>query len=145
VVALAVIVTGGVPVWRSRGLASRVRATGRVPRFAVATTSLAALAATATVWTVDNHRTAWACAAVAIAQTELATVLALVRQWRFAPRRRARDATAVVLAGVGVLLAAPGLADRAPWAAAVVAVAVTVAMLVARPLLRAATPGARGS
>jgi hypothetical protein len=143
VVALAVIVTGGVPVWRSRRLASLVPATGRVPRVAVAATALAALAATATVWTVDDHRTAWACAAVAIAETDLAIVLALVRQWRFAPRRRARDATAVALTGVGVLLAAPGLADRAPWAAAVVAVAVAVTMLVARPLLRAATPGTR--
>ena len=141
--AMVAIATGGVPVWRSRRLARRVPVSGRAPYVVVAGTAVAALAVTAGVWTIADHRMVWSCAAVAIAQTELATALALVRQWRFAPRRRARDATAVVVASLGLALAVPGLVDRAPWSAVVVAAAVAIGALVARPLLRAAAPGAR--
>jgi hypothetical protein len=135
-VALAAVATGGAPVWRSRRLARVVPSTGSAPSLAITLATLAAVGASVAVGVVDDHHAVWACVAVACVQVELGIVLALVRQWRFAPRRRAFDAASVVVASAAAVLATDALEAQKPWAFVLVAVTMLVGASVARPLLR---------
>jgi hypothetical protein len=60
-----------------------------------------------------------------------------VRQWRFAPRPRARDATLLLVSAVLAAVAYPSAAlDGNRWSLAILAVSLGVSTLVAWPLAR---------
>lgn len=63
-----------------------------------------------------------------------------VRQWRFAPRSRARDAALLVASAVTVVVAYPPVAlDGNGWSVAILAVSLAVSTAIAWPLARLAT------
>lgn len=103
VATLAGVVWWGAPPWRSRFLRA---ATARLPAGAlpslVVVVALAAIAGAAlgNVWI-----------AVGSGESLVAMVAIGVRQWRFAPRARARDLATLLLVGTTILVGEPALLD----------------------------------
>ncbi len=69
---------------------------------------------------------------VGAGDTAVAMALAATRQWRFAPRARARDTTLLVGAAVLVSVAGLGAADGSWWSLPVVVVGAAVTVAVGR-------------
>jgi hypothetical protein len=124
-VVVAVAVTAwGAPPWDSRVLARtgpRRRVGCRVSLLLVvvgsATTGVVAVA-------VDGDRGLWVATASGLAAAAAAMVAVGVRQWRFVPRRRRRQAGVVLVAALTVVVAYPASARAgSPWSVAVLAAA----------------------
>ena len=84
---------------------------------------------------------------VALASASAAAVGAMamsaVRQWRFSPRPRARDAILVLIATMTTVLAYPALARSGDlWSIVVLASSLTVLVAIAWPLARLAVAAA---
>lgn len=125
---MAALLWGAAP-WRSRMLGSwaarRGAAWRRIGLLAAATGALACACAGAV--THGEQRETWLLLASTCAQADVAMAMLGVRQWRFAPRARARDAAGLAVAAVLVTLA-PALASGAsPWAWPALAVPVALA------------------
>jgi hypothetical protein len=66
-----------------------------------------------------------------------AVALISVRQWRFSPRPRARDAALVLASSVAVVAAYPSVAlEGDVWALGILGTALAVCVVVSLPLLR---------
>jgi hypothetical protein len=138
-VGLAAIVTSaahfGAPPWPSRVIAAwSRRATRRVHRAIVVASGVLALALATLAVAVASApgRAALAAAAAACACGGAAMAMFGVRQWRFAPAARVRDATVVIGCTVALLLGYLPLAlDRHPWSLAIIAVSVVLSSAVA--------------
>ncbi len=73
--------------------------------------------------------------ALAVAEADVAMAAVAVRQWRFAPRRRALDATMLAVAGCGLLVGYPVLGlDGSVWSVVVLAALLVPTLIVAWPL-----------
>jgi hypothetical protein len=99
------------PPWPSRRLgrwAGTVPGNRRVAIVVAATASLGAAIAAVAAEHPDLRAVAvWT--AVALGETAAAMALAVVRQWRFAPRRRARECAVLLSAAVAIALVYPPL------------------------------------
>jgi hypothetical protein len=131
--ALAAAWCGATP-WRSRVLSRRLGAVGGRGRAAVFQAgAVAALAATGVAFLVDGDgRVAAAVVVVGAGDIVAAMALAATRQWRFAPRAPARDATFLVAAAALCALAGVGAATAEWWSAPAVAVAVAITIVIGR-------------
>jgi hypothetical protein len=139
IVALSVVVAAvgwcGATPWRSRVVSRRlgaVRGGGRQTTLYAGCALAVGLGCAALVVRGD---VALACAYGAVVLSEGATAMALVatRQWRFAPRARARDAA--LLVGAALALAVPyplGVANREPWSIVPLAGALVTVVVVGR-------------
>jgi hypothetical protein len=125
----------GAPAWRSRVLGAWSRhATRPVHRaIVVAAGTLALVLATVAIAVASTTaRAAVVPAAAACACAGAAMAMSGVRQWRFAPFARVRDATVVAGCAVGLLLAYLPLAlDGNAWSIAIIGVTVAVNSAVA--------------
>ena len=136
-VAVAVSVSAwGVPPWDSRVLARwNARARGHRARLAVAVA--ASLACGVVAATVDDQRRLWVSAASGIAAAAAAMVACGVRQWRFVPGGRRRDAALAVAAALAAVFAYPPPARAGePWAVAVLAAVLVIVSVVGWPIGR---------
>ena len=122
----------GATPWRSRVLSRRlgvIAGRGRVATMGFAAASAVVAGVAAGVGSGDA-RTLAAVVVVGAGDTGVAMALAATRQWRFAPRARARDTTLLVGAAVLVSAAGIGAADAVWWSlpAVVVGAAATIAV-----------------
>ena len=131
--ALAAAWCGATP-WRSRVLSRRLGAVAGRGRAAVCVGgALAAFAATGAAFLVDGDVRV-AAAVVVLGAGDIAAAMALTatRQWRFAPRARARDATLLVVAATLFALAGVGTAMAEWWSVPAVAVATAITIVIGR-------------
>ena len=131
--ALAAAWCGATP-WRSRVLSRRLGAVAGRGRAAVCVGgALAAFAATGAAFLVDGDvRVAAAVVVVGAGDIAAAMALTATRQWRFAPRARARDATLLVVAATVFALAGVGTAMAEWWSVPAVAVATAITIVIGR-------------
>jgi hypothetical protein len=123
----------GATPWRSRVLSSacaRTRTRGRTPVFLGLCSAVVLFAACGLAASLPVTQRWWAAAAVVIGVTANAMALSATRQWRLAPRARARETTILgatlgCWCGIGVL-ASGGRLDVALVASAVAALVVAV-------------------
>ena len=125
----------GAPVWRSRVLGRSASGWSATARAAILLIGLvlATSGAVMVALTTGDARVAWMLVAVAGSEIEVALALHGVRQWRFVPRRRARDLA--VLGAVGALAIGvyPAVAHaHGPASLALAVPLLVVPMLVAR-------------
>jgi len=135
--ALAAVVWWGAPPWTSRALVDAVdRVRGR--RVALAATAIMAVAAAMAVTVATGAgatRTVVVMLVLAGAEAVVAMAAVAVRQWRFAPRRRALDVTVLSVAGCGLLVGYPMLAlDASAWSVVMLAALLAPTLIVAWPL-----------
>jgi hypothetical protein len=139
-VTLVVAVAYGAPPWQSRFLsrwASRQPTAAHRMWYGLALVGAAACGIAASEFPSTREVLVPVAAAAAAAIT--ARSLVAVRQWRFQPRRRVRDAAVVLAAACGVVLVYPPLGlDGSAWAPVILASGVAISWLVARPLARRA-------
>ena len=131
--ALAAAWCGATP-WRSRVLSRRLGAVAGRGRAAVCVGgALAAFAATGAAFLVDGDVRV-AAAVVVLGAGDIAAAMALTatRQWRFAPRTRARDAAFLVVASTLFALAGVGTARAEWWSVPAAAVAAAITMVFGR-------------
>jgi hypothetical protein len=133
----------GSPPWRSRVLSPRLGGLGGLGGFGGRGGSwrrsvlqgLGAVGVTAAVVAALARGEASAVAVVAAAGSAagcVAMAAGTVRQWRFAPRARARDATALVVASVCVAVYPVAATEDAWWSVAPALVALVAALVVGR-------------
>jgi hypothetical protein len=135
--ALAAVVGWGAPPWTSRLLVHAVGgARGR--RCLLAVTAAVACAAAIVAPTTTGagaSRTVMVMLGLAVAEAAVAMAALAVRQWRFAPRRRAFDATLLAVVGSGLLVVYPVLGlDGSVWSVGVLVVLLVPTLIVAWPL-----------
>jgi hypothetical protein len=131
----------GSPPWRSRALGPWVGTRSRVARwsFFLASVGGAAGAVAVTVVGASTTRHALVFVTVALAEGVVAMAAVGARQWRFAPRARARALVASTTVAAVALLAYPVVAwSGTAWSVAIVAVVLTPACAIARRPLMAA-------
>ena len=129
--AVAAAWCGAMP-WRSRVLSRRlgvIAGRGRAATMGFAA-ALAVAAAVVAIGAAGDARSLAAVVVVGAGDTGVAMALAATRQWRFAPRARARDTTLLFGAAVLVSVAGIGAADAVWWSlpAVVVGAAATIAV-----------------
>ena len=125
----------GAPPWRSRMLApagTRLRGHARTPGFLVLCGVVVVLAVVGTVESSPDARRVGACVAIALGVTATTMALWATRQWRLAPRARARQtailgAAAVVWCGVASLACSGHLDAAFAGSAALALVVVSTA------------------
>jgi hypothetical protein len=130
----------GSPPWRSRVLSPRLGGLGGLGGFGgfgrrSALKGLGAVGVTAAVVAALARGEEAAVAVVAAAGSAagcVAMAAGTVRQWRFAPRARARDATALVVASVCVAVYPVAATEDAWWSVAPALVALVAALVVGR-------------
>ena len=135
----------GAPPWASRvlGLSAARHSTGAHRAIVCCTAAVSLALAIAAIDRVSDR-------AVLIPLAEAAgagvTAMAMVgvRQWRFAPRRRAVDAVLLLGCSLAILLAYPPVADTGDaWSVAILGGALAVSAGVAWPVARRADAAAR--
>ena len=135
----------GAPPWGSRAVgpwAARHR-TG-AHRAVVSITSALSFGLAIAAMTRPADRTVLVPLAEAAAAGVAAMAMVGVRQWRFAPRRRAVDAALLLVCSVAILLAYPPVAGRGDgWSVAILGGALLVCAAVAWPIGRRADAAAR--
>jgi hypothetical protein len=126
---------GALP-WESRVLRHwSIRHGAGTHRVALMATVLVAAGLSLAAATVADERALFTSGATAAATTVAALAMIGVRQWRFAPRRRARDAAVVLSATFAMLLAYPPFAlEGREWAPAILGVALAACSIVAWPI-----------
>jgi hypothetical protein len=120
--------------WRSRVLSPRLGALGGRRR-TLCLRVLGGVGAAATLVvssTHDDTRMAVSALAIVCAAAVLAMAAGAVRQWRLAPRRRARDAAVLVVASTCLAGYPAAAAGGRWWSPAILCVAVTSALVVGR-------------
>jgi hypothetical protein len=124
----------GAPPWRSRVLSPRLGSLGGRGRRAVLGGLAAVAAACAVVAVVVGSGAAhpWVIGATVAAGTAAAMTAGAVRQWRFAPRARARDVAVLVGAAVLVAVYPVATAGGSWWSPVPLCVAVAGVLLVGR-------------
>jgi hypothetical protein len=137
VATLAGVVWWGTPPWRSRFLRA---ATAHLPAGAlVPVTALVALAAV----TVAALGAVWV--PIGLGESLVAVVAMGIRQWRFAPRARARDLATLLAVGALLLFAEPVLLEhhRTAGVAVLVLLLAVVGITARQPAARATAVEAR--
>jgi hypothetical protein len=135
----------GVPPWESRVLAPwGARHPTRAHRIMVLSTAALSFGlgvAAVTTGSSDRRLLVFGASGAAAAVTTMAMVG--VRQWRFAPRGRARDAAFVVASALLVVVVYPAAAlGGNAWSVAILAAGLIVPTVIAWPLARLASAGA---
>ena len=145
-IAMGAVAVWASPPWTSRWLA-RLGEHARGRRVALAVVAALAVSGAITAVVITGRgsdRLALVMVALAGAEADVAMAAAAVRQWRFAPRRRLRDAVVLVVAGGGLLAAYPALGlDGLAWSVVVLVVLLAPVIAVAWPLGRIADRAAR--
>jgi hypothetical protein len=140
IVVLAAVVAVGAAPWASRIVAAW--AVGRRIRVlpVVAAAAAAALACAVVGVAAGTPNDVLVPVAATCAGGVAAIAMNAVRQWRFAPTRRAAEAGAVLVAAVAVATWYPlGGLERRGWSVALLALALVVCTTVAWPLVRRAS------
>jgi hypothetical protein len=149
-VALAAVASAwcGATPWRGRVLSRRIGplpGEGRVETL-VAASTIAVLAAVLACTVAGDAGRVAAVVVVGAGDAAVAMALTATRQWRFAPRGRARDAALLVGAAALVAVAGVGAVDAAWWSVPAVAVGAVLAVVVGRPSVACSdASGARAS
>jgi hypothetical protein len=141
VVALAAVAAVGAAPWNSRILAAWVaRRHHRAHRTVLVGAGTAALSCAVAGVALQSSGDVLVPIASASATAVAAVAMNAVRQWRFAPARRAGEATLVLGSAIVALLLYPPVGlDGQPWSVAVLAAALAACTAVAWPLVRRAT------
>jgi hypothetical protein len=97
----------GAPPWRSRVLGRRMARVGGNPRLVMSLLGCVAVCGSMTAVAVESRqlRTELVLAATAVSEVVAAMAITGIRQWRFTPRRRVRDAAAVFAVALAVIVA----------------------------------------
>jgi hypothetical protein len=134
----------GAPPWGSRGVGPRVAR--HHPRWQPAIIVVVAgcsFVGAVIACTLDSAPELLVALTSASAAAVGAMAMSAVRQWRFSPRPRARDAILVLVATMTAVLAYPALARRGDvWSIAVLASSLAVLVTIAWPLVRLAAASA---
>jgi hypothetical protein len=136
-IAMGSVAAWASPPWTSRWLArlGEHRSGRRVVLSVVAILAAGGAIAAVALTETGRDRTALLMVVLAAAQADVAMAAAAVRQWRFAPRRRARDAALLVVAGGGLLAGYPVLGgDGRVWSVVLLVALLAVVLSVAWPL-----------
>jgi hypothetical protein len=144
-IVLAAVAAVGAAPWNSRFLGVWVaRRHHRIHRTVLAGAGMVALAGAVTGVVLPSSCDVLVPVASASATAVAAVAMNAVRQWRFAPTRRAGEATLVLASAmVALLLYPPTGLDGHSWSVAVLATPLAVCTAVAWPLVRRATAAAR--
>ncbi len=136
-IAMGALAVWATPPWTSAWLAHLAERTRR-RRAALAVAAVTAVGAAIVAVAVTgaaSDRTTLVMIALAVAQTDVGMAAAAVRQWRFAPRRRARDAMVLAVAACGLLAGYPVLAiDGRVWSVVLLVGLLVPVLAVAWPL-----------
>ena len=136
----------GAPPWGSRRIGPRIaRRHPRSQRALIAVVAGCSLAGAVAASALDSTPALLVALSSASAAAVGAMTMNAVRQWRFSPRSRARDAVFVLVATIATVLAYPALArDGHNWSVAVLAALLAVLITIAWPLARLAASAAPG-